>query len=120
MRDLVPLLVLAVSVALVMGCFGLLAHHVRRRGTAGAALTAAMAAYDEAFRVTAHESHHEIQAQARRKAPLLSPGLPGHDGAPGQRRGTGPGLGRRARRPRWPFAARFTRARAGRSGQKLP
>ncbi|MFI8293485.1 hypothetical protein ACIGBL_30545 [Streptomyces sp. NPDC085614] len=120
MRDLVALLVLAVCLALVMGCLALLARHVRRRGTAGAALTAAMAAYDEAFRVTAHESHHEIQAQALRKAPLLSPGLPGDDSAPRPRRGTDQGLGRRARRPRWSFAARFRRARAGRSGQKLP
>lgn len=34
---------------------------------------AAMASYEEAFRVTAHESHVESRAQAERKAPLLLP-----------------------------------------------
>lgn len=60
-------------VAAVMGCFALLARHVRRRGIAGSAMRAAMAAHDEAFRVTAHESHYEIRAQVRRKAPMASP-----------------------------------------------
>ncbi|MFH8683180.1 hypothetical protein [Streptomyces lydicus] len=32
-------------------------------------LAAVPAAYGEAFRATAHESHHEIRAQAERKAP---------------------------------------------------
>ncbi|MDQ1022745.1 hypothetical protein QF035_000327 [Streptomyces umbrinus] len=37
------------------------------------ALSAALATYEEAFRITAHESHVEIRAQAERKAPILSP-----------------------------------------------
>nr|WP_079145986.1 hypothetical protein [Streptomyces lydicus] len=36
-------------------------------------LAAVPVAYDEAFRATAHESHHEIRAQAERKAPPPSP-----------------------------------------------
>ncbi|MFI9584936.1 hypothetical protein ACIHCQ_24510 [Streptomyces sp. NPDC052236] len=32
-----------------------------------------MASYDEAFRVTAHESHYEIKAQAERQVPMASP-----------------------------------------------
>ncbi|MEV4430887.1 hypothetical protein ACN9M0_37300 [Streptomyces sp. R-07] len=66
-------LVLVGALAGVMGLFTWLAAHVRRRGGAGAGIAAALAAHDEAFRVTAYESHYEIQAQASRKAPLLSP-----------------------------------------------
>ncbi|MDX3056439.1 hypothetical protein PV394_15030 [Streptomyces sp. NE06-03E] len=95
MSDVLPLLVLAGALAAVLGFFRWLASRVRRRGTAGAAVTAALASYDEAFRVT---------AQAERKAPLLSPDRPWETG----RRGTplsgahprrrGPGLRRRAGR----------------------
>ncbi|MFJ3701625.1 MULTISPECIES: hypothetical protein [Streptomyces] len=73
MSDGLPLLALAVVLAAVMGFFRWLASRVRRRGTAGSAVSAALASYDEAFRVTAHDAHHEIRAQAERKAPLLSP-----------------------------------------------
>lgn len=73
MNALLPLLVLAGALAAVLGCLTWLAVHVRRRGTAGAGISAALASYDEAFRATAHESHHEIQAQARRKDPLPAP-----------------------------------------------
>ncbi|MFE4691524.1 hypothetical protein ACFRH6_15865 [Streptomyces sp. NPDC056749] len=73
MSDGLPLLVLAVAPAAVMGFFRWPASRVRRRGTAGAAVSAALASYDEAFRVTAHDAHHEIRAQAARKAPLLLP-----------------------------------------------
>lgn len=45
----------------------------RRRGTVGSAISAAMASHDEAFRVTAHDSRYEIQTQAQRKTPILSP-----------------------------------------------
>ncbi|MFJ8888046.1 hypothetical protein ACIRJR_32220 [Streptomyces sp. NPDC102402] len=76
MNDLLPLLALAGALAAVMGFFRWLASRVRRRGTAGAAISAALASYDEAFRVTAHEAHHEIRAQAERKVPLLSPDRP--------------------------------------------
>lgn len=96
MSDLLPLLVIVCALVVVMALFGWLASHVRRRGTAGAAVTAALASYDEAFRVTAHDAHHEIRAQADRKAPLLSPDHPWESG-----RGAGPSPweGPRRRRP---------------------
>ena len=53
--------------------FPWLASRARRRGTAGAAIAGAMAAYDQAFHGTAHDSHVEVQAQAERKAPIPSP-----------------------------------------------
>ncbi|MEU1123646.1 hypothetical protein ABZ371_08695 [Streptomyces sp. NPDC005899] len=86
MGDFVPLLALVGGLVVVMGLFSWLAFHVRRRGTAGAAIGAAMAAYDEAFRVTAHEAHHELRVQAEREVPMLSPGSPWG-------RGTGDGAG---------------------------
>jgi hypothetical protein len=105
MSDLLPLLVLAGALAVVMAVFRWLASHVRRRGTAGAAISAALASYDEAFRVTAHDAHHEIRAQAERKAPLLSPDRPWESGRPGppaleRPRTRRPGLRRRVGR-RW-------------------
>ncbi|MEU9061145.1 hypothetical protein AB0D13_20395 [Streptomyces sp. NPDC048430] len=103
MSDLLPLLVLAGALAAVMGLFRWLASRVRRRGTAGAAISAALASYDEAFRVTAHDAHHEIRAQAERKAPLLSPDRPWETG-----RGGGPSSGER------PRSRRPLRRRAGR------
>ncbi|MEU2427953.1 hypothetical protein ABZ611_00265 [Streptomyces sp. NPDC007861] len=109
MREYLPLLMLAGALAAVLGCFAWLASRVRRRGTAGAAVRAAMASYDEAFRVTAHESYYEIQAQQDRKAPLLSPDDHWHPGttaterppaaAPRTRHGRG-GLRRLLRRLR--------------------
>ncbi|MEU5605208.1 hypothetical protein [Streptomyces lydicus] len=113
MTAFLPLLLLAGGLVVVLACLAWLARYVRRRGAAGAGIGAAMAAYDEAFRVTAHESHHEIRAQAERKAPLLSPddhwrpgdGPAGRPGAgrrrplPAPRRGRG-GLRRLARRVR--------------------
>ncbi|WP_330173658.1 hypothetical protein OG875_08785 [Streptomyces sp. NBC_01498] len=77
MNTLLPPLAVVGCLVAVLGAFGLLARHVRRRGTAGAAITAAMASYDEAFRVTAYEAHQEIQARAGWRAPLPSPDGPG-------------------------------------------
>ncbi|MFV5995692.1 hypothetical protein ACNPQM_25480 [Streptomyces sp. NPDC056231] len=74
MDEFLPLLAVVGGLAAAMGLITWPAWHVRRRGTAGAAITAAPASYDEAFRVTAHEAHHEIRAQADRRAPILSPG----------------------------------------------
>ncbi|MFI8001592.1 hypothetical protein [Streptomyces sp. NPDC086010] len=105
MSDLLPLLVLLGALAVVAGFFTWLASRVRRRGTAGAALTAAMAAHDEAFRVTAHDAHHEIRAQADRRTPLLSPDRPWESGRHGvdptwrRPRRARPGLHRRLARP---------------------
>ncbi|MFI8965725.1 hypothetical protein ACIGO8_26860 [Streptomyces sp. NPDC053493] len=73
MTDFLPLLVIAAALAGVLGLLARLAVVARRRGTAGAAITAALAAHDEAFRITAHESYVEIRAQAERKTPLVSP-----------------------------------------------
>ncbi|MET9590578.1 hypothetical protein ABZY45_06345 [Streptomyces sp. NPDC006516] len=95
MNDLLPLLVLAGALALVLGFLRWVMNRVRRRGTAGAAVTAAMAAYDEAFRVTAHDAHHEIRAQAERKAPLLSPGRPWETGRGAAASWAGPARRRR-------------------------
>ncbi|MFI6894532.1 hypothetical protein ACIBM4_10510 [Streptomyces sp. NPDC050256] len=76
MDELLPFLVFAGALAAVLGGFARLASRVRRRGLAGAAMQAAMASYDEAFRVTAHDSYYEIQAQVERQAPMASPDDP--------------------------------------------
>lgn len=73
MASFLPYLVSTGVLVAVMGALGLLAVRVRRRGPAGSAMRAALAAYDEAFRVTAHESYYEIRAQADRQAPMASP-----------------------------------------------
>ncbi|MFF8869919.1 hypothetical protein [Streptomyces massasporeus] len=73
---LLPLLIVVGALAAVMGLFTWLASVVRRRGLAGSGFRAAMASYEEAFRVTAHDSHYEIQAQARAKSPAAAPGDP--------------------------------------------
>ncbi|WP_405500063.1 hypothetical protein OG501_12070 [Streptomyces niveus] len=53
MNALLPLLMVVGCLAVVMGFFGWLALLVRRRGSAGAGITAAMASYDEALRTAA-------------------------------------------------------------------
>lgn len=70
-----PYLVFVACLSAVVGSFAWLAVLMRRRGVAGAAMCAGLAAHDEAFRVTAYDSHYEIQAQAERKSPMLSPGV---------------------------------------------
>ncbi|MFI1618434.1 hypothetical protein ACH4VT_15995 [Streptomyces lydicus] len=92
MTAFLPLLLLVGGFVVVLACLAWLARYVRRRGAAGAGIGAAMAAYDEGFRATAHESHHEIRAQAERKAPLLSPD---DHWWPGDGPATRPGAGRR-------------------------
>ncbi|WP_432047515.1 hypothetical protein [Streptomyces asiaticus] len=113
MGDSLPYLIVAGVLAALMGFLGWVASLARRRGATGAALRAALASHDEAFRVTAYDSHHEIVAQSERKAPVLSPDgqwTPSHTlaGAAGHRspgpRAPRPGRGllrrwgRRARR----------------------
>ncbi|MET9494749.1 hypothetical protein [Streptomyces sp. NPDC006552] len=78
MSALLPYLVLALAVIAVLALFTWLAARIRRRGAAGGALGGALAAYEEALRVTAHESHVEIRAQAGRTDPVLTPD--GHRG----------------------------------------
>ncbi|WP_405937966.1 hypothetical protein OG338_16020 [Streptomyces sp. NBC_00726] len=73
MASFLPLLISTGVLAAVMGLLGGLAVRVRRRGSAGSAMRAALASYDEAFRATAHESYYEIRAQADRQAPTASP-----------------------------------------------
>ncbi|MGW1847095.1 hypothetical protein [Streptomyces sp. NPDC001966] len=68
-----PFLILIGCLATVLGFFAWPAARIRRRGLAGGAMGAALASYEEAFRITAHEAHIEIRAQAERKAPILSP-----------------------------------------------
>ncbi|WP_181766531.1 hypothetical protein [Streptomyces albidus (ex Kaewkla and Franco 2022)] len=76
MDEFLPFLGFVGALAVVMGFFRWLAFLVRRRGLAGQAIRAALASHDEAFRVTAHDSHYEIQAQADRQVPMSSPGDP--------------------------------------------
>lgn len=94
MTSLLPYLLSTAGLAVAVGGFGWLARSVRRRGLAGSGVQSALAAYDEAFRVTAHESHHEIRAQTDRKAPILSPDGHWHPDA-----GEGGGPRRTVRRP---------------------
>ncbi|MDX6347262.1 MAG: hypothetical protein QOF84_2052 [Streptomyces sp.] len=115
MGDFLPFLVFVGCLGVALGFFAWLASHVRRRGVAGAAVRAAMASYDEAFRVTAHESHYEIQAQAERKVPVPSPDDPlgwsrGESGDAGDRRPIRP----HSRRPRRDLRRRFARLWRGR------
>ena len=51
------LLVIVGGLAAVLAALVWLARHVRRRGTAGAAVAAVLASWEEAYRVTAHEFH---------------------------------------------------------------
>ncbi|MGW3243807.1 hypothetical protein [Streptomyces sp. NPDC001070] len=76
MDDLVGYLIVTGSLAAVMGLFTWLARVIRRHGLAGQALSAALASYEEAFRVTSCEAHQEIRAQADRKVPFESPDEP--------------------------------------------
>lgn len=68
-----------VIVALLAAAMALLARRVRRRGTAGQALAAAMAAYDEGFRSTAHDSFVEMKTQSERAQEAAAPGPPRDD-----------------------------------------
>ncbi|MFF9847601.1 hypothetical protein [Streptomyces litmocidini] len=73
MGDFLPLLAIFGGLAAVLAALVWLARHVRRRGTAGAGVVAALASWEEAYRVTAHESYWEIKAQAERRCSALSP-----------------------------------------------
>jgi hypothetical protein len=73
---ILPYVVLAAGLALTMGLFAGLARRARRRGVAGAAIRAALASWEEVWRSTSYRSHHEIQAQSRRRTPIPAPGTP--------------------------------------------
>ncbi|MFE0630037.1 hypothetical protein ACFW3D_24105 [Streptomyces sp. NPDC058864] len=76
MDDLLGCLILAGALAVIMGALAWLARVIRRRGVAGHAVAAALASYEEAFRVTSYEAHQEIRTQAGRRLPLESPDDP--------------------------------------------
>ena len=73
MTDLVANLLVIGVVGGVMVALALLALHVRRNGSAGPAIGAAMAAYDEAMRPTAYDTFVEVQAHTDRKIPMPAP-----------------------------------------------
>jgi hypothetical protein len=64
---------LTVTVCLVLVALVALARVVRRSGRAGPAIGAAMAAYDEAVHVTAHDSFVELQDQRERPVARATP-----------------------------------------------
>ena len=73
MPDAVFVTLVVAGVAVAMAGLDLLALRVRRRGTAGPAIGAAMAAYDEAMHSTAHDAYVEMQADAERMTPAPTP-----------------------------------------------
>ena len=76
MVDLVMMLSVIGGIAAVMLALVLVATRVRRRGTAGPAISAAMAAYDEAMHSSAHDTFVEVQAQRDRKSAISAPADP--------------------------------------------
>lgn len=100
MGDVVPYLAVFGCLVAVMGFFTWLKGVVRRRGAAGSAMRGALAAYEEAMRVTSYDSHHEVRVAADRRADVGGPGdplLPGA-GAGGPRRAGAAPPGQRRRR----------------------
>ncbi|GAA2117705.1 hypothetical protein [Streptomyces synnematoformans] len=72
MSEVVPYLVVSGCLGAVMGLFTWLKRLVLRRGLAGSALRGALASYEEAMRITSHESHVEVRVQADRQTPVVS------------------------------------------------
>ena len=58
--------IVVIATGLVLVAMTSFARVLRRRGTAGPAISAAMAAYDEAMHSTAHATFVEVQAQKDR------------------------------------------------------
>lgn len=77
MGEFLPFLVVTGALAAVMGLFTWLACVVRRRGLAGAAVRTAMASYEEAFRVTAHDSHYENRRRRNARCRWRRPAIRG-------------------------------------------
>lgn len=65
-------LVFLVGLAVVLAGLTWFASWAKRRGH-GSGVAGALAAYDEAYRTTAHQSHHELRQQADRKSENGSP-----------------------------------------------
>lgn len=55
------------ALAVIMALLALLARWVRRRGDSGQAFAAGMAAFNEAWHGSAHDSYVEVQARQERK-----------------------------------------------------
>ncbi|ADB32834.1 hypothetical protein Kfla_3780 [Kribbella flavida DSM 17836] len=70
---MLPYLILLAALAVTLALFTALARWSRKRGTAGAALGDAMAAYNEAYHTTAYSAHQEQQSATTRKAAQGSP-----------------------------------------------
>lgn len=62
-----------IGIVAVMALLIWLASRALRRGTAGSAIAGAMAAYDEAFHSTAHDTYVEVQQQKDRTRPIPAP-----------------------------------------------
>ena len=73
MSGILVAVLLVATVAVVMVALALLAMRIRRRGSAGPAIGAAMAAYDEAMHATAYDTFVEMQEQTDRKLAVPSP-----------------------------------------------
>lgn len=88
MTDLLTAVSVLSGTAATLAALVLFARRARRRGTAGAAIAGAMAAYDEAVHTTAHDTYVEMQAQHRRGLQAPSPARrhPGDQVAPRSRR----------------------------------
>jgi hypothetical protein len=61
-----------VGVVVVLAGLTWFASWAKRRGR-GSGVAGALAAYEEAYRTTAHQSHHEIRLAADRKTETGSP-----------------------------------------------
>jgi len=66
--------IVVIVTGLVLVGLAAVARVVRRRGSAGAAISAAMAAYDEAMHSTANDTFVEVQAQKDRGIAVQSRG----------------------------------------------
>ncbi|MEH0109858.1 hypothetical protein V6N00_09075 [Tersicoccus sp. MR15.9] len=76
MTDIAMLTALELALVLVLGSLTLLARNARRRGVAGRAFAAAMAADDEGFHGTALDAFVEVAAAEERaeRPPVLGSG----------------------------------------------
>ncbi|GAA1659747.1 hypothetical protein GCM10009744_61510 [Kribbella alba] len=73
MDALLALVIFTVCLMVPLAVLTWLARLAKRHGTAGAALAGAVAAYDEFYRTTAHQSHYELRVQADRRSEQGSP-----------------------------------------------
>ena len=71
--DLLFGIVVTLAVVAIIAVLVLLATRARRRGVAGRAMAAAMAAYDEAVHTSAHDAWVASQEQGERTAARPSP-----------------------------------------------